>query len=89
VNCRWAGHVACVGRMQNAYKLLFGNPRPRDQLQDLDVEDNLFKIDLKNIEFEDVEWILLAQDTFLWPSLVNMIGIFKSHKWQGIFPLAT
>jgi hypothetical protein len=35
------------------------------------VEDSM-KMDLKEIECEDVDWIHLAQDRFQWRTLVNM-----------------
>jgi hypothetical protein len=31
---RWAGHVAFMGKMRNAYKILVGNLKGRDHLED-------------------------------------------------------
>jgi hypothetical protein len=45
---RWAGHVACVGRMRNVCKVLVGKPegkRPRGRLRRR-WEDNI-KMDLR------------------------------------------
>jgi hypothetical protein len=59
----WAGHVARMGEVRGAYKILVGRPegrrplgRPRRRW-----EDNI-KIDLREIGFGVVDWIHLAQD---------------------------
>ncbi|KAJ4446128.1 hypothetical protein ANN_12820 [Periplaneta americana] len=60
---RWAGHVARMGESRNAYRVLVGRPegkrplgRPRRRW-----EDNI-KIDLREVGYDDREWINLAQD---------------------------
>ncbi|KAJ4446968.1 hypothetical protein ANN_13670 [Periplaneta americana] len=60
---RWAGHVARMGESRNAYRMLVGRPegkrllgRPRRRW-----EDNI-KMDLKEVGYDDREWINLAQD---------------------------
>jgi hypothetical protein len=60
---RWEGHVARIGVMKYAYKLLMGKPegkkplgRPRRRWL-----DNI-KMDLLEIGWGDVDWIDLAQD---------------------------
>ncbi|KAJ4443652.1 hypothetical protein ANN_05327 [Periplaneta americana] len=60
---RWAGHVACMGESRNAYKVLVGRPegkrplgRPRRRW-----EDNI-KMDLREVGYDDGDWINLAQD---------------------------
>jgi hypothetical protein len=35
---RWAGHVACMIVMRNAYKISIGNLKGRDYLEDLSVD---------------------------------------------------
>jgi hypothetical protein len=40
------------------------------------LEDNI-KIDLKEREWEDVDWIHLAQDRHQWQALVKMIINFR------------
>jgi hypothetical protein len=64
---RWAGHVARVGVVRNAYSILVGRPegrrplgRPRHRWQ-----DNI-KMDLKEIGFGDVDCIHLARDRDRW-----------------------
>jgi len=45
---RWAGRVACMGEMRNAYKILVGESEgKRDHLEDVDVDGNI-----------TLEWIL-------------------------------
>ncbi|KAJ4427702.1 hypothetical protein ANN_25354 [Periplaneta americana] len=60
---RWAGHVACVGESGSAYRVLLwrldgkrplGRPRRR-------WEDNI-KMDLREVGYDDRDWIDLAQD---------------------------
>ncbi|KAJ4444786.1 hypothetical protein ANN_06583 [Periplaneta americana] len=60
---RWAGHVARMGKSRHAYRLLVGRPegkrplgRPRHRW-----EDNI-KMDLREVGYDDREWINLAQD---------------------------
>jgi hypothetical protein len=57
---RWVSHVACVGEMRNIYKILIGKPegkkprgRPRRRWADL-----------REIGWEDVNWMLLAQNRY-------------------------
>ncbi|KAJ4437765.1 hypothetical protein ANN_13703, partial [Periplaneta americana] len=60
---RWAGHVARMGESRNAYRVLVGRPegkrplgRPRRWW-----EDNI-KMDLREVGYDDRDWINLAQD---------------------------
>ncbi|KAJ4442686.1 hypothetical protein ANN_04275 [Periplaneta americana] len=60
---RWAGHVAHMGESRNAYRVLVGRPegkkplgRPRRRW-----EGNI-KMDLREVGYDDREWINLAQD---------------------------
>jgi hypothetical protein len=69
---RWAGHVARMGEIRNASKIMVGKPetkrplgRPRRRW-----EYNI-KIELVEIGFGGVEWIHLAQDRDRWRILVN------------------
>jgi hypothetical protein len=70
---RWAGHVARMGTKRNAYRILVGKPegkrplgRPRRRWV-----DNI-KIDLREIGWDGMGWIDLAQDRDKWRALVNM-----------------
>jgi hypothetical protein len=69
---RWAGHVARMGERRNTYRILMGKPegkrplgRPRCRWV-----DNI-KIDLRQIGWDDVDWIDLAQDRDQWRAFVN------------------
>jgi hypothetical protein len=71
---RWAGHVARMGEVRDAYNILVGRPerrrplgRPRHRWV-----DNI-KLDLREIGFGDVDWINLAQDRDRWQVLVNTV----------------
>ncbi|KAJ4434960.1 hypothetical protein ANN_23532 [Periplaneta americana] len=59
---RWAGHVARMGESRNAYRVLVGRPegkrplgRPRRRWEDI-------KMDLREVGYDDRDWINLAQD---------------------------
>jgi hypothetical protein len=70
---RWAGHVVGMGKMRNAYnfgwksegKRPLGKPRCR-------WVDNI-RMDLREIGWEDVDWMHLVQDGDQWRALVNRI----------------
>ncbi|KAJ4433807.1 hypothetical protein ANN_16119 [Periplaneta americana] len=69
---RWAGHVARMGESRNAYRVLVGRPegkrplgRPRRRW-----EDNI-KMDLREVGYEDRDWINLAQDRDRWRAYVR------------------
>ncbi|KAJ4433053.1 hypothetical protein ANN_15310 [Periplaneta americana] len=64
---RWAGHVARMGEYRNAYRVLVGRPegkrplgRPRRRW-----EDNI-KMDLREMGYDDRDWINLAKDRDRW-----------------------
>ncbi|KAJ4426786.1 hypothetical protein ANN_26585 [Periplaneta americana] len=72
-----AGHVARLGESRNTYRVLVGRPegkrplgRPRRRW-----EDNI-KMDLKEVAYDDREWINLAQDRDLWWA---SFGFLKNH----------
>jgi hypothetical protein len=71
---KWAGHVARMGEKTNAYRMLVGNPegkrplgRPRRRWV-----DNI-KMDLREIGWDGMNWIDLAQDRDQWRALVNAV----------------
>jgi GH43 family beta-xylosidase len=71
---RWAGHAARIEETTNACRILVGNPevkrplrRPRRRWV-----DNI-KIDLREIEWDGMDWIDLVQDRDQWRALVNMV----------------
>jgi hypothetical protein len=71
---RWAGLVARMGETRNAHRILVGKAegkrplgRPRRRWV-----DNI-KIDLREIEWDGMEWIDLVQDRDQWRALVNTV----------------
>jgi hypothetical protein len=71
---RWAGNVARMGETRNAYRILVGKPedkrplgRPRCRLV------YNIKIDFREIRWDGVDWIELAQDRDQWRALVNTV----------------
>jgi hypothetical protein len=71
---RWAGHVARIWEKRNAYRILVGQPegkRPRGRPRRRWV-DNI-KIDLREIGWDGMDWINVAQDRDQWSALVNTV----------------
>jgi hypothetical protein len=71
---RWAGHVARMGKKRIAYRILVGKPegkrplgRPRSRWV-----DNI-KMDLREIEWDGMDWIDPVQDRDQWRALVNTV----------------
>jgi hypothetical protein len=71
---RWSGHVARMGKDRNVYRALMGKPegkrplgRPRRRWEDG------IRMDLREIGWESVDWIQLAQDRDRWRALVNTV----------------
>jgi hypothetical protein len=71
---RWGGHVAQMGNTRNAYRILVGKPegkrplaRPRCRWV-----DNI-KTALREIGWDGMDWIDLAQDRDQWRALVNTV----------------
>jgi hypothetical protein len=70
----WVGHVALMGEKRDAYRILVRKPegkrpvgRPRRRWV-----DNI-KMDLREIGWDGVDWIELAQDRDQWRALVNTV----------------
>ncbi|KAJ4449257.1 hypothetical protein ANN_00654 [Periplaneta americana] len=86
---RWAGHVARMGESRNAYRVLVGRPegkrplgRPRHGW-----EDNI-KMDLREVGYDDRDWINLAQDRDRWRAYVRAAMNLRNVKsrrfrWAG------
>jgi hypothetical protein len=60
-------HVARLGEMRNAYKILFGKPEGKQPLgrPKRKREDNI-KVDLREMSLESVHWLHLVQDRDRW-----------------------
>jgi hypothetical protein len=71
---RWAGHVARMGETRNAYRILVGKPegkRPLGRPRRRWVEN--IKMDLREIGWDGVDWIELAQDRDQLRALVKTV----------------
>ncbi|KAJ4439013.1 hypothetical protein ANN_14969 [Periplaneta americana] len=69
---RWAGHVARMGESRNAYSVLVGRPEGKRPLgrQRRRWEDNI-KMDLRELGYDDRDWINLAQNRDQWWAYVR------------------
>jgi hypothetical protein len=70
---KWAGHEAGMGEMRNPHRILVGKPegkkslrRPRYRWEDITT-------DLKEIGWQGVDWIQLAQNRDQWQAVWNVI----------------
>jgi hypothetical protein len=70
----WAGHVARMREKRNAYRILVGLPEGKRPLgrPRLRWMDNI-KMDLREIGWNGMDWINLAQNTDQWRALVNTV----------------
>jgi hypothetical protein len=71
---RWAGHITGMWEKRNAYKILVGKPegkRPLGRPRHSWVEN--IKMDLREIGWDGMGWINLAQDRDWWRALVNTV----------------
>jgi len=67
-------HVARMGNMRNAYKILVGKPKRKRPFGSLRRRwENNIIIRLKETEWEVVDWIHLAQGRNQWRALVNTV----------------
>jgi hypothetical protein len=71
---RWMGYVARMGEERKVYKVLVGKPegkrplgRPRHRWE------NGISMDLREVGWERVDWIHLAQDRYQWRAAVSTV----------------
>ncbi|PNF30731.1 hypothetical protein B7P43_G06146 [Cryptotermes secundus] len=62
---KWAGHVARMGEKINAYRILVKKP------------DGKSKMDLREVRWDGVDWIYLAQDRDQWRAVVNTALVYR------------
>jgi hypothetical protein len=70
-----------MGETRNAYRILVAKPNERRPLERPRRRwlDNI-KMDFREIGWDDVDWIDLAQDRDQWRTLVNTVMNFWFHK---------
>ena len=70
---RWAGHLLHMGEMRGVYGVLVGKPEGKRLLgrPGHRREDNI-KMDLQEVGSGGRYWISLAQDRYMWHTLVNV-----------------
>jgi hypothetical protein len=61
---RWAAYVACMRLKRNVYIILV------EKLEDLDIG---WRIILKEIKWDGMNWIYLVHNRNQWRALVNMV----------------
>jgi hypothetical protein len=69
---RWAGHIARMGEKRNAYRIFMGKPegkRPLGTPRRRRVDN--FKIDLREIGWDGMDWIDMAQNRDQWMAFLN------------------
>jgi hypothetical protein len=71
---RWAGHVARIRETRNAYRIFVGKPEGKIPLgrQRRRWVDNI-KIDRREIGWDGVDWIDMAQERDQWRALVSTV----------------
>ncbi|KAJ4440886.1 hypothetical protein ANN_10733 [Periplaneta americana] len=87
---RWAGYVAHMGEFRNAYRVLVGRPEGKIPLERprRGWEDNI-KMDLREVGYDDREWINLAQDRDLCEGGNEPPGSLeaKCTQWRDVIKL--
>jgi hypothetical protein len=66
---RWTGHIARMGEKRNVYRILVGRPLGRRRHR---WADNI-KINLREIGWDVIDWIYLAQYWDRWRVPVNTV----------------
>jgi hypothetical protein len=79
---RWAGHIARMGEKKNVYRILMGKPEGKRPLgRRCRWVDNI-KMDLREREWDSMDWIGVAQDRDQWRALVNTL---EAHHFLNKF----
>ncbi|KAJ4436009.1 hypothetical protein ANN_18633 [Periplaneta americana] len=69
---RWAGHVARMREFRNAYKVLVGRPDGKRPLGKARRRwEDTIKMDLREVGYDERDWINLAQDRDRWRAYVR------------------
>jgi len=71
---RWAGLVAGIRGIRDAYKIVVGNLKGSDHLGEINIDEMIIlKRILREIGCEDVGWIHLTQDRDQLRAVVNTV----------------
>jgi hypothetical protein len=70
---RWVGHVARVEELRNIYNILIGKSEGKRPLGRTTRKLENIRMDLREIVWEGVDWIPLAQDRNQWRILMNTV----------------
>jgi hypothetical protein len=80
---RWAGHVASMGAMRNAYNIMDGKPEEKRPLgRPTRGQEKNTGMDLR-IRWEGVDWIHLVQDRDQWWAVVNTVMNLRVPQKAG------
>jgi hypothetical protein len=67
-----------MGEKRNAYRILVGKPEGINHWEDLDVDGwTILKRDLRETDWDGIDWIDLAQDRDQWRAPVNTVMNFR------------
>jgi hypothetical protein len=67
---KWVRHVAYMGEGRGVYR----GPKGRDHWEDVGIGGRItFKMDLREIGINGVNWIWLAQDRVHWQTFINTV----------------
>jgi hypothetical protein len=83
---RWVGHEALMGEMRNFCNILIGKPEGKRSLarSRRRWKDNI-RMDLREIGWEGVDCIYLAQDRDQWRAVVNTALNLRVPQKAGNF----
>jgi hypothetical protein len=60
-----------------------GDPKVRDHWEDLGMWEGNIKIDLREIEIDEVKWTRLAKDRVQWRAFVNTVMNLRGYFLRG------
>jgi hypothetical protein len=80
------GAYVTHGEMTSAYKILVGNPDWKKPLRKPSRRwENNIRMDFREIDWEGVDWMYLAQDRDQWRAVANTIMKLRVPKKAEIF----
>jgi hypothetical protein len=62
-----------MGDRRGAYRVLWGNLRERDCLEDISVDRRIILKFVFKKEWKDMDWIYVLQDRVKWEAVVNIV----------------